>query len=162
MNAWLEQYNRENSPTLGTCMVNTNCQYSAAQMCIREECLSTKWVRLLMWHHESKWAQNTLCPCFWVDNFFAIYLDVYGKTCNRFWLRIQQCLIKCDLMIFFPHFSVILCQLFILEVIGIWVLGFSRLGSGYESLLNVRLNNYTKIHVNAKRPLAELYSIYKQ
>ena len=38
--------------------------YSPAQMCTWEECLPSKWaVRLLMWNHESKWADNNVFTC---------------------------------------------------------------------------------------------------
>ena len=57
--------------------VVTNCRYSFTQMCIREECLPAKRVRLPWWCHESKWAYNSSDqPRFQV---FSIHISMVVK-----------------------------------------------------------------------------------
>ena len=40
--------------------VVTNYRYYVAQMCTQEEACPLEYARLLMWRHESKWAQSKL------------------------------------------------------------------------------------------------------
>ena len=69
-----------NQDKLAHVQVVTNCRYSVAQMCTREEACLRIWACLLVWRHESKWAHNIHRP----SRMFIVFFNYFvAQTCTR-------------------------------------------------------------------------------